>query len=78
MYNYQSTGPAAYAQRFSDNQYVMTPDTPNDYNRADAWNDEQATHYNEVEYESETLKPDGYQAALGGWAIWIERSWLLV
>lgn len=66
VYNYQSTGPAAYAQRFSDNQYVMTPDTPNDYNRADAWNDEQATHYNEVEYESETLKPDGYQAALGG------------
>lgn len=66
VYNFPSSGPAAYAQRFSDNQYLMTPTTPDDYNRADAWNDEQATHYNEVEFTNETLNPDGYQAALGG------------
>ena len=65
IYNFPSSGPATYAQRFSDNQFIQTPDTPNDYNRADAWNDDQATHYNEGEYEAETANPAGYQVTLG-------------
>lgn len=33
VFNFPSTGPAAYAQRFADNQYLMTPTTPDNYNR---------------------------------------------
>lgn len=56
IFNVASNGPATY---------VQTPDTPDNYNRANAWNDDQATHYNEAEYEAETANPAGYQVTLG-------------
>ena len=64
--SYQApSGQTAYAQRINDMQFLQTPDTPNDYNRDNAWTDDQATHYNEAEYEAETTLPAGYQATLG-------------
>ena len=56
-----------YASRMADEQLLFTPDTPNDYNREHAWTNDQAVHYNEAEYEAETLAPMGYQKLLGAW-----------
>ena len=65
VYNFENSGPASYAQRFGDNQFLMTPDTPDDYNREHAWTNDQALHYNEATYEAETIAPTRYQTELG-------------
>ena len=35
---------------------VTLPNTPNDYNRVDAWTDDHASHSNETEFHDETKK----------------------